>query len=49
MEKALPLNDDQQQRIKNTLKRIRSGLDKFNGKSNDEPAPMFQPEAFNDK
>lgn len=49
MSEAKKLNNDQKERIKKTLKRIRGGLNRLPLKNNFlEPAHTFKPEVSND-
>lgn len=43
------LSDDQNDRIKATLKRIRAGLKREESPPFEEPAHVFKPEAANEK
>lgn len=46
MSEKTMLSEDQERRIAATLKRIRDGLDSKQAKQFDEPAHIFEPEAF---
>jgi len=43
------LSFDQMTRIESTLTRIQSGLRAFKAQPKEEPAMVFNPEAFNDR
>ncbi len=49
MSKADHLTEDQQERIKATLARIRGGLSALPAAPSDEPAHYFKPESFDAK
>lgn len=47
MNEKLKLSEDQQERINATLSRIRGGLRRKQPDQFEEPAHIFEPEAFN--
>ena len=49
MTNDVKLTNDQEERIRETLKRIRSGLNRKQTDQLEEPAHLFVPEAFNAK